>query len=388
MPTVADALRQHADDYLLHFGQRMPSEHKRVLALITRCRTGELGNLRYQCGVCPNEHWVGRSCGNRHCPNCQNDKSQLWLAKRLAQLLPVQYYLVTFTVPQSLRMILRANPKACYQALFDCGSQTMVELASGKRFIKTDRLGFFGALHTWGRDFTVYNPHVHFVVPGGGVSKDGSRWMAAPENFLLPQKAAAKVFPGKFRDAMRDAGLEEQFKEADAKAWFGNWTVDVQAVGDGRAVLKYLAPYVNRVAISNKRIVNVDKQGVTYRYTPSGTRKSLTQTVTGNEFVRGFLQHTLPPKFQRIRYYGWASPNCRLKFQWVQMLVYFYLGWCWLMKRKVSIEAPTRPPVRCNRCGSQMHLTEITDANGRVVYQRPLVQQPLPQHALPYLDSG
>ena len=150
MPSVADALRQHAEAYLQQFSQTMPHEHKRVLALITRCRTGQLGNLGYQCDRCPNQHWVGRSCGNRHCPNCQNDKTQVWLAKRMAQLLPVQYFLVTFTVPQSLRMILRANQRACYKALFDCGSQTIVELASGKRFIGSDRLGFFGALHTWG----------------------------------------------------------------------------------------------------------------------------------------------------------------------------------------------------------------------------------------------
>ena len=306
MPTVAEALRQHADDYLTQFGKQIPHQHKRVLALITRCRTGELGNLRYQCQRCHNRHWVGRSCGNRHCPNCQNDKTQAWLAKRMAQLLPVQYFLVTFTVPGSLRMVVRANQHACYKAIFDCGSQTIAELASGKRFIGTDRLGFFGALHTWGRDFTVYNPHVHFVVPGGGVSKDGGKWLASPENFLLPEKVAAKIYPGKFRDAMREAGLESQFKAADAKAWCGEWTVDVQAVGNGRAALKYLAPYVNRVAISNNRIVSVDSQNVTYRYTPSGNSQSLERTVPGNDFVRGFLQHTLPPKFHRLRYYGWA----------------------------------------------------------------------------------
>ena len=127
-------------------------------------------------------------------------------------------------------MILRANQRACYKALFDCGSQTIVELASGKRFIGSDRLGFFGALHTWGRDFTVYNPHVHFVVPGGGVSAAGDKWLASPENFLLPEKVAAKIYPGKFRDAMRAAGLEDQFKSADVNAWFAEWTVDVKAV--------------------------------------------------------------------------------------------------------------------------------------------------------------
>lgn len=384
MPSVAEALRQHGDEYLRTFGHAMPREHKRVLALITRCRTGELGNLRYQCDTCSKEHWVGRSCGNRHCPNCQHDKTQLWLAKRLAQLLPVQYYLVTFTVPAKLRMVVRANQRTCYGALFDCGAKTMVELAAGKRFVGTDRLGFFGALHTWGRDFTVYNPHVHFVVPGGGVSRDGLKWQAAPENFLFPQKAATKVYPGKFRAAMRAAGLEDAFKEADARAWFAPWTVDVQAVGNGQATLKYLAPYVNRVAISNRRIVSVDQSSVTYCFTPSGKQFSRTRTVSGTEFVRGFLQHTLPSKFQRIRYYGWASPNSRLKFQYVQMLVYFYLGWCWLMRQTEEPPEPLATPITCDHCKvGTMVLVSITDADGRAIWSRPLTQ-----HSVPYLDSG
>ncbi len=211
MPSVAEALRQHADGYLNLYADRMPSEHKRVLAAITRCRTGELGHLHYECRSCRCTHWVGRSCGNRHCPNCQSDKTQVWLAKRTAELLPVPYYLVTFTLPEALRKCVRANQRVCYQAIFDAGSETIRALASGERFIGTDRLGFFGALHTWGRDFTVYHPHVHFVVPGGGVSQDGSRWQAGPANFLLPEKAASTVeLPAKRPVRCSECGGEMQ----------------------------------------------------------------------------------------------------------------------------------------------------------------------------------
>jgi hypothetical protein len=280
-------------------------------------------------------------------------------------------------------MLVRANSRACYQALFDCGSQTITELASGQRFIGTDRLGFFGALHTWGRDFTVYNPHVHFVVPGGGVSSDGSKWLACPENFLLPEKAASLVFPGKFRDAMRDAGLEQESKSTDAKAWLGKWTVHVEPVGNGQAALKYLAPYVYRVAISNNRIESADETHVRFRYTPSGTKVVKRRNVTGNEFVRRFLQHTLPSRFQRIRYYGFASQNCKLKFCWVQMLVWFYLGWCYLLAKQAPVEVPVKTPVRCRKCGGAMQLVAVTDGEGQVVYRRPLAS-----HALAYLDSG
>ena len=378
MPTVADALRQHADRYLRLYGERMPSEHKRVLALITRCRTGELGFLHYACRSCPRMHWVGRSCGNRHCPNCQSDKTQLWLAKRTAALLPVPYFLVTFTVPQALRKIVRANQRVGYRAIFDAGSETIRQLASGSRFIGTDRLGFFGALHTWGRDFTVYHPHVHFVVPGGGVSQDGSRWLAGPENFLLPEKAASTVYRAKFRDGMREAGLLEEIAAVAPEVWTQQWVVDVEPVGDGRATLKYLAPYVYRVAISNNRIVAVDESSVTYQFTPTNAQEPVTRRVCGEEFVRGFLQHTLPSNFQRLRYYGFASQNSKLSIDAVRMLVWFYLGWRYLMAKRVVPDVLEKPVMRCWKCGGEMQLVAITDGSGHLLYN----------HPLPYLDSG
>ncbi len=378
MSSVAEALRQHADAYLAEFSRGMPIEHKRVLAAITRCRTGELGYLHYQCDSCGRTHGVGRCCGNRHCPNCQSDKTQIWLAKRMAQLLPVPYFLVTFTVPEALRKFVRAHQRDCYQALFDTGSQTIRDLASGKRFIGTDRIGFFGALHTWGRDHAVYHPHVHFVVPGGGVSQDGSRWQACPANFLLPEKAASIVYKAKFRDAIREAGLLDEMNSVASDVWQQNWGVDVEPVGNGVAALKYLAPYVHRVAISDNRIVSVDQTSVTYRFTPTGSKRCVTRNVTGNEFVRGFLQHTLPRRFQKLRYYGFASQNCKLKFAWVQMLVWFYLGWCYLLARQTIAEPPVKRPVRCFECGGTMLLIAVTDGSGTLLYN----------HPLPYLDSG
>jgi len=403
MPSVADALRQHGDDYLQTFGDRMPIQHKRVLSLIRRCRTGQLGHLRYDCESCDKRHWVGRSCGNRHCPNCQSDKTQTWLNDRLSELLPVPYFMVTFTVPGALRKIVRAHPDVCYRALFDTGSRTLRELASGPRFIGTDRMGFFGVLHTWGRDVTVYNPHVHFIVPGGGVRLDAKEptatdrrmthatsnefplhgppgrpgWQACPANFLLPEKAASTVFRAKFRDAMRTAGLEDEFLAVDSNAWTQGWNVDVEAVGDGRAVLKYLAPYVYRVAISNNRIESVDETHVKFRYTPSGTKIVKRRRVAGREFVRGFLQHTLPPNLQRIRYYGFLSKHSSLSIDYVRMLVWFYLGWnLVLAKRDVPPEAPSRP-MACTDCGGPLRLVAITDHLGRVIYRVP-----------PYLDSS
>jgi hypothetical protein len=356
----------------------MPVQHRRVLSLIRSCRTGKLGHLRYDCGTCRKTHWVGRSCSNRHCPNCQADKTQQWLSDRLSELLPVPYFLVTFTVPEALRKVVRAHQDVCYRALFDCGSRTIVELASGKRFVGTRRMGFFGALHTWGRDFTVYNPHVHFVVPGGGVSEDGSKWQQCPANFLLVEKAASKVFRAKFRDAVRDAGLEHEFLAADPHAWTEPWAMDVEPVGDGRGALKYLAPYVHRIAISNNRVESMDETHVVYRYTPSGKQFSKRRRVTGQEFLRGFLQHVLPPNFHRVRYYGFLHSHSSLSMEYVRMLVWFYLGWNYVLARRVDAEPPAKRPLVCSHCGGELHLVMITDHVGNVLWE----------HRLPYLDSG
>ena len=174
--TVADALQKFAPSYVAKYCRRMPPHHRKVLGLITRCKTGELGNLAYRCESCQTCHWVGRSCGNRHCPNCQKEKTQAWLAKQASKLLPVQHFVVTFTVPEELRPLLRAHPEVGYHAIFSAGSETIRRLLKNPKNLGSDRVGFLGVLHTWGRDPRHYHPHVHFVVPGGGVSPDGSQW--------------------------------------------------------------------------------------------------------------------------------------------------------------------------------------------------------------------
>jgi hypothetical protein len=377
MTTVADCLRQHAPAYLAKFGESMPGEQRKVLSAITRCRTGELGGLLYRCDDCGRAHWVGRSCGNRHCPTCGRDKTERWLEKQASRLLPVHHFLVTFTVPDQLRYVLRAQPRAGYAALFAAGSDTLTALADRSKYLAGCRLGFFGVLHTWGRDPTVYHPHVHFVVPGGGVSADRSAWRQTPENFLFPHAAAIAIYKAKLADELRRRGL---YEAVPAAAWQQKFVVDMQPVGDGRAVLKYLAPYVHRVAISDRRIVACDAQSVTYRTTPSGTRQAKLRTVTGEEFLRGFLQHTLPRGLQKIRHYGWLSPNHRLALAEVRWLVWLFLGWTyWLGSGYAPPEKLREPPrVRCAECGGNMRLIAVVYAPCRT----------LVQHALAYLDSG
>jgi len=377
VPTVADCLRQHAPAYLAKYGEAVPSGHRKVIAAITRCRTGELGGVQYECCDCGITRWVGRSCGNRHCPNCGKDKTAAWLDKQTRRLLPVHHFLVTFTVPKELRSVLRRHQRDGYSALFGAGAESIRDVGSATKSLRDCLLGVFGVLHTWGRDPGVYHPHVHFVVPGGGIREDRSRWQSTPENFLVHHATLIKTYKAKLADALRACGLYDQ---VPAAAWKAKFVVDIKPVGNGQAVLTYLAPYVHRVAISDSRIVACDETSVTYRYTPSGTKRPEIRRVEGIEFVRGFVQHTLPRGFQKVRYYGWMSPNSRIKLDEVRWLVWLFLGWTyWLASGHAPQEPPHRKPiVGCPACGGPMRVVGVS-------YQ-PITT--LPEHAIAYLDSG
>lgn len=381
MPSVADCLRQHAPGYLQPFGKSVPAGHRKVIDLITGCRTGALGGVHYRCDSCGREHWVGRSCGNRHCPNCQKEQTYAWLAKQTDRLLPVHYFLVTFTVPQELRFVLRGSQAEGYRALFDAAAQSIRDVGSATRSLIGCQLGFFGVLHTWGRDPLVYHPHVHFVIPGGGVNVDengkGVRWQSTPENFLFHHRTLIDVYKAKLADRLRGCGLYDQ---VPAEGWTKKFVVDIQPVGNGQAVLKYLAPYVHRVAISDSRIVDSDASSVTYLYKPTKSNLFRTRRVEGGEFVRGFVQHTLPPGFQKIRHYGWMSANCRVSLDEVKWLVWLFLGWTyWLASGYAPQDPPLpKPKVRCAACGGKMRVVGI-------IFH---LVGALSEHAPAYLDSG
>ncbi|MCO8125296.1 transposase, partial [Stieleria sp. TO1_6] len=364
--TVAAALRKFAPGYIAKYQARMPPHHRKVLGLITRCKTGELGNVMYRCRSCMSQHWVGRSCGNRHCPNCQKEKTQAWLAKQTAKLLPVQHFVVTFTVPQELRSLLRDNPEAGYEAIFAAGSETIRTLLKNPKNLGSDKVGFFGVLHTWGRDLTAYHPHVHFVVPGGGVSPDVTKWMQVKPDRLFHPLPAKKLYKKLFVEALRKAGLYDQLPAGVLKF---DWVVNIKPVGDGGAVLKYLAPYVYRVAICDNRITAVDDSGVFYKVKPSGKRQYKTRHLDGESFVRSFAQHILPPGFRKVRYYGFMSSNCKLQLADARWLVWLWLGWTyWLSNPKTPPEVTRHQPPKCARCGGELELQGITGSDGQWIW--------------------
>src|SRR5262245_51946201 len=229
MPTLADVFRTHRADYQAQHALSF-LERKTMEALLA-CRSGSLGSALYQCSDCGRQHFIHRSCGNRHCPQCQQHKTRQWALHQRSRQLPVAYFLLTFTVPQSLRRFLRSHKRLGYEDLFHASSQALKKLARDPRLLGSDLAGFTGVLHTWGRQLQ-YHPHTHYLVPAGAVSPDRKHWLSTSENFFLPVQALSVIFRAQFRAAIEQAGLLDLIP---ANVWLQNWVVHCQPVGDGRS---------------------------------------------------------------------------------------------------------------------------------------------------------
>jgi len=305
MVEVADIFRLHGPDYRAKFAERILPAHRRAMADIERCRTAALGGQVYYCANCQDYRYSYHSCKNRHCPKCQNDQANEWLEKQQNLLLPVTHFFVTFTLPEELRSVARANQKLVYNLLFRASSEAVQQLALDPRFIG-GQIGMVGVLHTWTRAL-VYHPHVHYIVTGGGLTADG-KWNSSRPDFLLPVKALSQIFRAKFRDQLKKTTL---FNQVDEQVWTKAWVVHSEPVGSGQAAFKYLAPYIFRVAISNNRMLKLEDGQVTFKYKASATAQIKFCTLTAEEFMRRFLQHVLPDRFIKVRYYGLLSPGNR-----------------------------------------------------------------------------
>jgi hypothetical protein len=307
MTELADVFHRYGPQYRAKYGDKILPSHRQAMRDIERCRTPALGGHVYECPDCGETHYLYHSCRNRHCPKCQNDKAQQWLEKQQDLLLPVPYFLLTFTLPSELREVARSRQKLVYHLLFRTSADAMQRLASDERFVG-GQLGMIGVLHTWGRNLS-YHPHVHYLLPGGGSAADDS-WYPSRANVLLPVKALSRIFRTKFRDALRRSA-PDCFADVLAKVWKEEWVVHSKPVGNGVGAVKYLAPYVFRVVISNNRILKLDHDKVTFRYRASDTGKLKTCVLPAEEFIRRFLQHVLPKGFVKVRYYGFFSSGSR-----------------------------------------------------------------------------
>ena len=293
----------------------------KVMSAIERCRTAALGGHVARCETCSHTRIAYNSCRNRHCPKCQGAAAKEWLAEREAELLPVPYYHVVFTLPGRIADIAYHNKAVIYDILFKASAETTVTIAADPKRLGA-RIGITSVLHSWGSAMT-HHPHIHMIVPGGGISLDGSRWVSCRPGFFLPVRVLSRLFRRLFLQqavAAHQAGRLQFFGAhaalADAAAFAAflaplrrsEWVVySKKPFGGPQAVLAYLARYTHRVAISNRRLIAMDRTGITFKYKDyriEGPERYKTMTLATAEFIRRFLIHVLPKGFHRIRHYG------------------------------------------------------------------------------------
>lgn len=342
MSGLADWLAGQAPTWLR--GERGPltPSQRRALLAIQRCRTPALGGRVYRCADCTGTHFAYHSCHHRACPRCGGADTAAWTQLQLDRLLPVPYFLWTFTVPAPLRVLFAAEPRLLHDLLFSAAAMALQTVAAQPRHLGAE-LGLIGVLHTWGRQLQ-HHPHLHVIVPGGGLRPDGKRWQRCREpDWFLPVQAVASAFRNGFEEALR-AHAPQGHTQVAGSVWRTHWNVDVQPAGTGQAVLRYLARYVKRTAIGDERIIEANDREVTFAYTDSQTGRRCECLLTAEQFMRRYLQHVLPAGQHRVRYFGWLHPAARARRMKVETLLAVVI---------VVRARPVEPPpwhLRCPHC--------------------------------------
>jgi hypothetical protein len=366
---MADIFRQYGERY--RRTHKLPLQQLRVMRAVEVCRTAALGGHAEACSQCGHTRISYNSCRSRHCPKCQNTERAKWLEARKAEVLPVPYFHVVFTMPEEMARIAFYNAKTVYGILFQTASEALLTIARDPKHLGAET-GFFAILHTWGQ-ILLHHPHVHCVIPGGGISPDRKRWISCKPGFFLSVKVLSSLFRRRFLEALGKAfaegGLQliseleklkdpAAFSEYLAQARQKDWVVYAKPPFGGPAqVIEYLGRYTHRVALSNERLLRVSNGDVTFQwkdYRHKHKHKSRCMTLDADEFIRRFLIHTLPPGFQRIRYFGFMGNRRRAE----------NLALCRRLLnpaadllpkpeqcRSTVRESAPRPPAPCPECG-------------------------------------
>ena len=322
---VADIFRRYGAAFQAKYGQRMQPLHRLVLKALAACRTAQLGGHLLECDHCGHQKQAYNSCHNRHCPKCQANLRGQWFEERQRDLLPVEYFHVVFTLPSELGALTLQNKVVIYNLLFRATSETLLEAAEGWKDLKA-KIGFFAILHSWGSNLD-FHPHLHCVVPGGGISLDGTRWVNCIPGFFMPVKLLGRIFRGKFLAYLKQAHLAGEltckgslqalashyrFKRWLSPLYKKDWIVFAKPPWNGaQNALKYLARYTHRVAIANSRLQSIDNGQVTFTYKDYRHQRKRTLTLSATEFIRRFMMHVVPNGFMRIRYYGFLANKHR-----------------------------------------------------------------------------
>jgi hypothetical protein len=339
---LASILDQYHDAFQAKYGPGLLPGQLRAIEAITCCRTPEAGQLLVQCMDCGYATARPRSCGHRSCPQCQNHETSLWLDRQQAKLLPVEYFMATFTLPYELRFLAWDNQTLVYNLLFACASSTLKDFASNPGNLGAD-IGMTAVLHTHNRRLD-YHPHVHVVVPGGGVDRARKQWKKKKRKYLFNEFALAKVFRARFLEGLTKAGLSVP------RAISRKWVVHCTCTGKGLSALKYLSRYLYRGVIGENNIVSNQDGKITFKYVESRTGKTLQRTIQGHDFIWLVLQHVLPKGFRRVRDYGFLHGNAKKLLSLVQLVLQVLL--------QAGVPRPG-PAFQCPMCQAPMKILAI-----------------------------
>jgi hypothetical protein len=393
---VADIFRDHGAAWRAANAGHLSLGQLKVMRAIERCRTAALGGHVRACENCDHTVIAFNSCRDRHCPKCQGAAARKWLADREAELLPVGYFHLVFTLPKSIADIAYQNKRVIYDLLFKASAETMLAIAADPKHLGA-RIGFTSVLHSWGSAMT-HHPHLHLIVPGGGISMDGSRWVSCRPNFFLPVRVLSRLFRGLILKGLKKAhadGRLQFFNDHQALAdktafnaylkplYKTNWAIHAKEPFAGpKAVLAYLSRYTHRVAIANSRLISVDDKTVTFTwkdYRAEGANRYRTMTLPVDEFIRRFLIHVFPKRFHHIRHYGLLANGHRADNvkRARQLLSLSDNGLSPQVDNGKTEDETNASEPSCPACGGRMRIIEIFDPGTTPTHQN---QRAPPEH--------
>lgn len=339
---LASIVNQYYDTFMAVHADTLLPGHVKALNAIQRCRTPDSGEVLVQCNACGHSQWNPMSCGHRSCPKCQNHETSRWIDRQQDKLLPAPYFMVTFTLPYTFRPLAYGHQKKVYSFLFECAASTLKDFALNPKNLGAEA-GMTIVLHTHSRKLD-YHPHVHVLIPCGGVDKHNKQWKKKKGKYLFNKKAMAKVFRARFLDILNKEGFSIPY-DAPKK-----WVADCKYVGAGITALKYLSRYLYRGVISEKNIIANQNGEITFKYLDSNTSTIKYRTMKGEDFLKLMLQHVLPKGFRRARDYGFLHSNAKKLLNLVQLILRVVID---------KIPHRSRPAFKCARCKSTMVIITI-----------------------------
>lgn len=346
---IKSLINKYFDLYMIRHGGNAIPEQLRALRDIQQCRTPQSGELYARCPDCQHGEWRPLSCGNRHCPTCLNHQTSSWLDKQQAKLMPVPYFLATFTLPYELRYLAYGHQKTVYSLMFKCVAEVLRSFAANPKHLGAE-IGMTMILHTHARDLS-FHPHIHVLIPGGGIDKRFGKWRKVKNDYLFNGFALAKTFRGKFLDMLKSTGLSLPQNLPE------KWVAHCECVGNGLPALKYLARYLYRGVISEKNIVASHNGNVTFKYRDSTTDELRYSTVKAEDFLNILVKHVLPRGFRRVRDYGFLHANARKIRTLIQLILHVFTP--------IVPKQRQRPKYSCPKCKAAMLVIRFRFDYGR-----------------------